>query len=235
MKLYLMQLATMGGAPAPGYLIQTDDGTNVVVDTGVPKSEVGAYREGSEQLVWKMDEEDYVVRQLERIGVAPADVHYVISTHYDGDHAGNHEDFPSAEFVVQRAHHEAATQGAERFAKMRQHWDAPGLRVRQVDGDTELLPGVELIESGGHVPGHQSVLVRLPNTGPVLLAIDAIPFSSHMDPDTREITVFDMDEAGVRASTRKLVDLARREDAMIVHGHDPAQWAELKKLPDFYD
>jgi N-acyl homoserine lactone hydrolase len=235
MKLYLMQLATLGDAPAPGYLVQTDDGTNVLIDTGVPKSQIGAYREAT-QPTWKMDEEDYVVRQLERIGVTPDDVRYVISTHYDGDHAGNHEDFPSAEFVVQRVHHEAATQGGERWARMREHWDAPGLRVRLVDGDTELLPGIELIESGGHVPGHQAVLVRLPSTGPVLLAIDAIPFASVLDPDMREITVYDMDEAGVRASTRKLVDLAKREGVtMIVHGHDAAQWATLKKLPEYYD
>lgn len=40
----------------------------------------------------------------------------------------------------------------------------PG-RIRLVDGDTELLPGLELIETSGHVPGHQSVLVRLPKTG----------------------------------------------------------------------
>jgi N-acyl homoserine lactone hydrolase len=77
--------------------------------------------------------------------------------------------------------------------------------------------------------------VRLPETGPVLLAIDAIPFASHLDADTREMTVFDMEEAGVRASTRKLVDLARREGAaLIVHGHDAEQWAGLRQLPDFY-
>jgi N-acyl homoserine lactone hydrolase len=43
-----------------------------------------------------------------------------------------------------------------------------------VDGDTELLPGLTLLETSGHTPGHQSVLVRLPQTGPVLLAIDAV-------------------------------------------------------------
>ena len=50
-------------------------------------------------------------------------------------------------------------------------------RIRLVDGDTELLPGLELIETSGHVPGHQSVLVRLPKTGAILLPIDAVPFA----------------------------------------------------------
>jgi hypothetical protein len=40
------------------------------------------------------------------------------------------------------------------------------------------------VATGGHVPGHQSVLVRLPETGPVLLAIDAVPAAAYFDPGT---------------------------------------------------
>jgi len=61
------------------------------------------------------------------------------------------------------------------FCCIRPQWDQPIERIRLVDGDTELLPGLELIETSGHVPGHQSVLVRLPKTGAVLLTIDAVP------------------------------------------------------------
>lgn len=235
MKLYLMCVATIppGGNPVPAYLIQTDDGTNVLVDTGVPKALIGTYKNSSDA-VFAMDQEDYVVDQLAGIGVAPADIDYLVCPHYDLDHVGNHEDFPTAELVVQRAHHEAA-QTLPRFQQTREHWDVPGQRRRFVDGDVELLPGVELIECGGHVPGHQAVLVRLPATGPVLLAIDAIPHSLLMDPDGRWMEPYDMDEAGVRASTRKLVDLAKREEAkLLVCGHDPGQWAGLRLLPDYY-
>jgi N-acyl homoserine lactone hydrolase len=237
MRLYLMQLAdfpTMGGAPVPGYLVQTDDGQNVLIDTGVPRQLIGAYGKSPDVHI-RMEEDDYVVNQLARIGVAPEDVGYLVCTHYDGDHAGNHDVFPSAELVVQRAHHDAARSGFQRFQGTRQQWDHPEHRFRFVDGDAELLPGIELIETSGHVPGHQSVLVRLPETGPVLLAIDAITASGQLDPDTREITQFDLEEEGVRASTRKLVDLADREGVqLIVLGHDTEQWRGLRKLPEFY-
>jgi N-acyl homoserine lactone hydrolase len=236
MRLYLMQLAMFlpMHSPVPGYLIQTDDGTNVLVDTGLPRALIGAYR-GSPEPGARMDEEDYVVSQLGRIGMRPEDVDYLVCTHFDGDHAGNHDVFTSSELVAQRAHYDAARQGLRRLQDTRRAWDAPGLRYRTVDGDVELLPGIELIETSGHVVGHQSVLVRLPETGPVLLAIDAIPHRGLLDPDTREITQFDMDEAGVRASTRKLVDLAAREGvALLVTGHDPGQWRGLRKLPEFY-
>jgi N-acyl homoserine lactone hydrolase len=152
----------------------------------------------------------------------------------DGDHAGNHDLFPDAEIVIQKEHLDAARQ-LERFQGNRAHWDAPGLHYRTVGGDTELLPGIELIETTGHKPGHQSVLVRLPETGPVLLAIDAIPRMDQRDADTRIIGPADMDEANTRASTRKLMDLAAREGVtLIIHGHDPEQWKTLKLAPDYY-
>jgi N-acyl homoserine lactone hydrolase len=235
MKLYLFQLGIgrETGSPVPGYLIQTDDGTNILVDTGFPRNLEGL-GEGARDR-WDVAESDYVVEQLARLGLRPRDIRYVVSTHLDIDHAGGHDDFPDAEHVIQRAHYEAGKHGLERLQVLRPRWDHPSLRYRLVDGDTELVPGVELIETSGHVPGHQAVLVRLPETGPVLLAIDAIPRAAQLDPDTRPIGPYDADAAGVRASTRKLVDLARREGVtLIVHGHDPDQWRTLRKSPEYY-
>jgi N-acyl homoserine lactone hydrolase len=236
MRLYLLSFGTAAsGTPYPGYLIQTDDGTNILVDTGFPPEVTGAYRQPGNEQGAKVDEEDYVLNRLAALGIAPEDIHYLIATHLDGDHAGNTDRFPNAEIVIQRAHREAA-KTLDRFQRTRPYWDAPGLRYREVDGDNEVVPGVEVIESSGHVPGHQSVLVRLPQTGAVLLAIDAIPAVSQRDPETRTIGSYEMDEAGVRASTRKLMDRAARESAtLVIHGHDADQWASLKKAPEYYE
>ncbi len=140
--------------------------------------------------------------------------------------------------MIQREHLAAARVEAHpRFAITRMNWDAPGLRFMVVDGDTELVPGVELLAAGGRVPSLQAVLVRLPKTGPVLLAIDAMTLDmAGYTPETRPIGAYDMDEAGVRASTRKLLDLAGREGVkLIVYGHDPAQWQTLHTAPEFYE
>jgi len=134
---------------------------------------------------------------------------------------------------VQRAHYAVARQHP-RFCFFDIFWAKPGLRYRLVDGDSELLPGIELIESSGHVPGHQSVLVRLRETGPVLLAIDAITGRRHLDPQSPEIPQ-DMNTNAKRASVRKLATIAEREGVqLIVFGHDPEQWRTLKKSPAFY-
>ena len=108
-------------------------------------------------------------------------------------------------------------------------------RIRLVDGDTELLPGLALIETSGHVPGHQSVLVRLPKTGAVLLAIDAVSFAEGFTRDTQD-DGSDRDAAAIRASTNKLLDLVEREQVgLVIFGHEHEQWAGLKKLPEYYE
>lgn len=227
-RLYLMQVGSMPeyAIPVVCYLVQTDDGRNILIDSGLP----AVIPEDAQEF----ENGEDVIAQLARIGLTPDDIDTVISTHYDGDHAGRHASFTKAQYVVQRAHYEDAPDNP-RYASVRAEWDQPAERIRLVDGDTELLPGFTLIETSGHVPGHQSVLLRLPETGPVLLAVDAAPFAEWFTrdhaPDESEA-----DAAGIRASTNKLLDLVERERiGLVILGHDPEQWKGLKKLPAYYD
>ena len=231
-RIYLLQLALGDdGTPIPGYLIQTSNGTNILVDTGVPNDGSFIPMDGSGLQIM------YVVDQLAALGLTPRDIRYLVCTHFDPDHSGCHEDFPWSELIVQRSHYEfaRATEDA-RFTLTRPHWNRPELRYQLIDGDLELVPGVELIETSGHVPGHQAVLVRLPQTGPVLLAIDAVSMQIDFDPATRPADVgVDLDPAGAAASSRKLFELAKREGVTLtVFGHDEVQWPTLKQAPEFY-
>lgn len=235
MRLYLMQfgIQTGTGVPVPGYLIQTDDGQNILVDTGYPAWAVGAPAIIPD-LAPTVD--DLAVNRLAELGLAPADIDMVICSHFDFDHAGAHDQFPHAIFVVQRSHYDfARATDDQRITVYKPHWDVPGLRYEFVDGDAELLPGIELIESGGHVPGHQCVLLRLAETGPVLLAIDALPGTKQIDPATYVPSAADMDPAGALAAVEKLRSLIRADDVrLVICGHDAAQWRELRKAPDYY-
>jgi N-acyl homoserine lactone hydrolase len=209
------------GVPIPGYLIRLGDGRHVLVDTGCPREAVEAFEAGGEH---------HVTGQLALLGRTAADIDLVVNTHLDPDHAGANDEFPHAEFVLQKDQYEhARTSGLHRYEWMRAHWDDPRLRYRLVDGDTELAPGLTLIESGGHVPGHQSVLVELAEAGPVLLAGDA--WMRGTDPETRPMTPFDLDEAAVRRAQRRLMDLGA---ALVIHNHDVEQWATLRRAPDGY-
>lgn len=226
-RLYLMQVGSMPEYQIPivCYLVQTEDGKNILIDSGLPE-------------VMAEDETDFengkdVIQQLASLGLKPDDIDTVISTHYDGDHAGRHAAFTQAQYVVQRLHHQDAPTNP-RYADIRAQWDQPLERIGLVDGDTELLPGLELIETSGHVPGHQSVLVRLPQTGAILLTIDAVPFGEGFTRDHLEEN--DPNAEEIRASTIKLLDLVEREHiGLVIFGHDQQQWETLKQAPDYYE
>jgi N-acyl homoserine lactone hydrolase len=227
-RLYLMQVGIMPDYEIPivCYLVQTGDGKHILIDSGLPEvmpEEEKEFENGQD-----------VIEQLASIGLKPDDIDTVISTHYDIDHAGRHATFTKAQYVVQRVHHLDAASNP-RFAANRPEWDQPMERIRLVDGDTELLPGLELIETSGHVPGHQSVLVRLPKTGAVLLTIDAVPFREGFTRDKQDDGT-NPDAEAIRSSTIKLLDLVERERvALVIFGHEGEQWKTLKKAPAFYE
>jgi N-acyl homoserine lactone hydrolase len=228
-RLYLMVVGSMPEYQIPivCYLVQTHDGKNILIDSGLPE-------------IIPPEEADFVngqdvIQQLATLGLKPDDIDTVISTHYHIDHAGRHATFSKAQYVVQRVHHMDAL-GSSRFDHLRQEWEQPLERIRLVDGDTELLPGLKLIDTDGHVPGHQSVLIHLPTTGAVLLTVDAVPFASSFSREPKEDSMVNPDAEAVRASTIKLLDMVEHEHIpLVIFGHDHEQWDGLKKLPEFYE
>ncbi len=227
-RLYLMQVGSVPEyrIPIVCYLVQTDDGKHILIDSGLPE----IIPEGESEF----ENGQAVIEQLASIGLKPDEIDTVISTHYDSDHAGRHAAFTKAHYIVQRVHHLDAASNP-RYAAIRPQWDQPMERIRLVDGDTELRPGLELIETSGHVPGHQSVLVRLLKTGAVLLTIDAVPFSKGFTRDMQD-DGSNQDAEAIRASTNKLLDLVEREKVgLVIFGHEWEQWEGLKKLPEYYE
>lgn len=235
-RLYLLQLSAStvhrGGQTLEMvlvcYLVQTSDGKNILIDTGLPPEYA------SPQNAVSLEPATNVIEQLHALGLQPDDIDILICTHFDVDHAGYHDAFTKAELVVQREHYELARNGHPRFANTRAHWDHPALKYRLLDGDTEIVPGLSVIATGGHAPGHQSVLVCLPDTGPILLAIDAVVMERLFTPD-RQAWPMDDDQEQLRASTQKLLALVKDEQVVLtIFGHDGSQWKTLKKAPAYY-
>jgi len=192
MKLYLFELGRFiyPGMPQPlsvlGYLIQTTAGQNILVDTGFLERFI-RHPPAPEPAEMVMRPGEYIVDQLAAIGVTPADINLLVVSHFDIDHAGNLLPFAKAEILVQQQQYAAARAGHPRFTATQQQWDNPLVRFRVLVGDVTIAEGVELIASSGHVPGHQSVLLHLPQTGPVLLTVDAILNGSMTDAATRMV------------------------------------------------
>jgi len=237
-RLYLLQLSASNVPLADGrmlpmvcvcYLVEMSDGKHILIDSGMPAD--APVPPGAPPA----QNEKNVLEHLAELGLRPDDIDMVICTHFDIDHAGYNDAFTKAEHVVQRSHYEQARGGHPRYAAGRAHWDNPALRYRLIDGDTELLPGLTALETSGHALGHQSVLVRLPQTGPVLLAIDAVMFPHLFTPD-RKGGPGDDNAEQLQTSTRKLLALVERERVkLVVFGHDGVQWQALTKAPACYE
>ena len=211
------------------YLVQMSDGRNVLIDTGYPP---GWQTRGPFSF---LTIESDVVRELAKLGLQPGDIDILLTTHFDPDHIGFNDAFPQAEIVAHREAWEQALAGQRYSGMTRQRWNAPGLQYRLIDDEGELLPGFDLISTPGHAPGHLSVLLHLPQTGKVLLAIDAISMASDNTAD-REMTFMDFNLEDLRASTVKLQEIAAREQpALLIFGHDGNQWETLKTAPAYYD
>jgi N-acyl homoserine lactone hydrolase len=210
------------------YLIETTDGP-VLVDTGMPSSCVsnplGLFN-GEGSLVPQMKEEDIIINILERNGYHKNDLAYIISSHLHFDHAGGNGYFPDTEIVLQRSEFDAAMGSADYPEICR----LPDLNYKPIAGDIEYSPGIHLISTPGHSPGHQSVLVETKESGSILLAIDAAYTRSNFED---EVPFAVNNQTDSDASISKLKELAQSEKAQVFYGHDVEQaknWADRMVL-----
>jgi N-acyl homoserine lactone hydrolase len=98
----------------------------------------------------------------------PRDVLCVINTHLHFDHCGGNRLFAGTPIHVQRSEREAARAADYTIPE----WvEFEGATYVEHDGEAEIVPGVRLLPTPGHTPGHQSVLVDT-DDGLVVLAGD---------------------------------------------------------------
>jgi N-acyl homoserine lactone hydrolase len=135
--------------------------------------------------------------------------------------------------VVQRAEYRFALYPDKAFRKPYVRHLFEGMSNLDLrEGDGEVVPGVWVISSPGHTPGHQSVLVSLPESGKILLALDAIDTRANIELEVLGGTPWNT--ALAIDSIRRLVQLAKRENAMLLPGHEPGCWGKIKRSPDCY-
>ena len=166
--------------------------------------------------------------QLEQLGVKPSDIKAMAISHTHPDHIGNVEMFPDAMLYVQKAEYEwPGANNAPRFK--------PEHPVTKLEGDRDVFGDGSLVilATPGHTPGHQSLLVRLPHTGAVILTGDAVHFKSNWE--NRGVPVNNFSKDQTLASMQKISDTLTKEKGQLWINHDKAQRDTLKMSPDFYD
>jgi glyoxylase-like metal-dependent hydrolase (beta-lactamase superfamily II) len=166
--------------------------------------------------------------QLDQVGVKSEDIKFLAISHTHPDHVGNVEMFPRAMLLVQKAEYEWPNpMGVGRFK--------PEHPVTKLEGDHDVFGdgSVVIISTPGHTPGHQSLLVKLPSKGALVLSGDAVHFKSNWD--NRRAPSINENKDKTLASMQRIADLLAKENAQLWINHDKEQRDSLKMAPDFYD
>jgi glyoxylase-like metal-dependent hydrolase (beta-lactamase superfamily II) len=211
------------------YLIRHRQGW-MLWDTGVSDA-IAAMPEGqkpSDPRMTHWRRPKTLAAQLEAIGVKPADIKYVAVSHTHPDHVGNVDLFPQSMLLVQKAEYDWPNPlGRPRFK--------PEHPVTKLEGDKDVFGdgSVVILATPGHTPGHQSLLVKLPKTGALVLSGDAVHFKSNWE--NRGVPSGNTDKDKTLASMQRIADVLAKEKAQLWINHDKAQRDGLKMAPAFYE
>ncbi len=243
MEVYLFDSGTLAlngvAVPVPFFLIRHPAG-DAIIDGGNPLAiarDPHAHLGGlADIFVSDMTEEQHCAAQVAGLGIDPGEVAYVVQTHLHFDHTGALGHFPNAAVVVHKRELKAAraAESAEASGYVRADYERPGLNWRPWSGELDLFNDgtVRLIETPGHSAGHTSVLLKLDETGPMLLTADASDNRDMWEGRAHPRALHSKEDAN--NSMRKLRALAADTGALVVFGHDPENWEQLAHAPESY-
>ena len=175
--------------------------------------------------------------QLAEIGVAPSQVTHLAFSHTHSDHVGNANLFTAATLYIQQSEYDAAFgPEAAKFNFVPANYEK--LRANpmvKLNGDYDIFGdgSVLILATPGHTPGHQSLLVRLPKRGAVVLSGDAAHFQDNWV--NRRVPGFNFDKEQSRQSMDKIAAILTVERAQLWINHDKAQSSAIPHGPQFVE
>jgi N-acyl homoserine lactone hydrolase len=225
----------------PCFLIAHPRGT-MIWDTGeIPDS---AFQGGvSPQKLNAFTVDRPLLPQLAAIGYAPADITYLALSHYHGDHVANASSFAGSTWIVQKGDRDAIF--APRSAEPPRPGAVPDPKyfAALASSKTLLLNGedhdvfgdgtVVIKSTPGHTPGHQSLFLKLANTGNVLLSGDLYHYPEEIT--YKKIPSFDSNKEQTAKSREMIEEFVKQNHAQLWIQHDYTAGIKRKIAPAYYD
>ncbi len=174
--------------------------------------------------------------QIVEAGFTPAAVTHLALSHHHYDHTGNVGLFGGATWLVRQAERDAMFRDRRPTLNRATDYEilrtAPTTIIATDEHDVFGDGTVVLRAALGHTPGHQTLLVRLAKTGPILLSGDLYHLPQERTLD--RIPTFEADPRATRRARREIDGYLAANGATLWIGHDVAGNALLRKAPDHY-
>lgn len=172
-----------------------------------------------------------LVDLVAQLKVTPAQVKFVGISHYHGDHMGQARQFPQSTLLIGKGDWDiVADPKSTNPPPSLANWISGGGKADPVTGDRDVFGDstVIMLNMPGHTPGHHSLLVRLRETGNVLISGDLTHFRENYASDG--VPVFNSDRSQSLASIDRFKKIAKNLKALVIIQHDPR---DVGKLPAF--
>ena len=217
----------------PCYLIKHDKGL-LLWDAGLPREVADA--EGPVPFEGgAMQYDRWIIDQLAAMGLAPADITYVAYSHLHFDHAGAANELTDSTVIMQQSEWDAAFDPERAFVDTSLIAGIKDARLKIIDGDYDVFGdgSVRMVYAPGHTSGHQSLLVMLDKTGPVMLSGDL--YHTRANRELRRAPTFNVNAEQTLESMDKVEKLITATGATLWIEHDKALADTLRKAPEYYE
>ncbi|HUQ73264.1 MAG TPA: N-acyl homoserine lactonase family protein [Burkholderiales bacterium] len=170
---------------------------------------------------------------LAQMNVKPDQVKFVGISHFHADHTGQLAPFANATLLIGKGDWDGINanppMGGANVAGFKD-WMGTGRKVEPLSADKDVFGdgSVMVLRTPGHTPGHQALLVRLKEKGPVVLVGDAVHF--HENYQSNGVPGFNYDRAQTIASIERIKQIEKNLKATVIIQHDPR---DIGKLPTF--
>ena len=161
---------------------------NILIDTGLGN---GKLNEKMKRNLGVTDE-SYVEENLSELGITPGDIDIILMTHLHNDHAAGLTKWENEQLVSVFPNAIIYTSQIE-WDEMRdpnirskntywkENWEPVQEQVKTFENNLTVMPGIEMIHTGGHSNGHAVIKLRQ-NDETILHMGDLMPTHAHSNP-----------------------------------------------------
>lgn len=163
-------------------------GKNMLIDAGIGKGKLDDKMKRN----LGVRAETRVEESLRELDLTPKSIDIILMTHLHNDHAAGLTEwqgeelvsvFPNADIFVSQVEWDEMRNPNIRSKNTywKENWEPIQQQVKTFEGSLTVLPGVEMIHTGGHSDGH-SVIKLTQNAETVLHMGDIMPTHAHSNP-----------------------------------------------------